>query len=314
MSRNLLDHARENRDMLTLKSAFQSIGCNCDFDDIEGAAEVIKNLSTVPTVFNATLMSGPGIKVTPIERKGYKVSANDEAPLYADINGKYRRGTSIHNVLSGIVNRDIPEAIKTAVRAPRVSDIEVFRVYEDGIDYYNNPYFGSKGQGRKGGLQPCAWYIKIYTISQIEPLYVCLAAIVEGLRVQIIEDVRRMVDKMVVDAVSAAQIGEPNDPDSTLKPEPEPTDYHYQPGYGPAKPCRPCHDHHRPHKPHRPKPIVPDFPEEPTGPVIYEQPIDPNEPIISYDDPTGCPICDEDKDFGGFAGDNDFLVNILGED
>lgn len=307
MSRNLLDHARENRDMEVLKQAFQSIGCDCDFTDINGAAEAIRKLSTVPTVVNAALMAGPGIKVTPIERKGYKISANDDAQLTSDLGDKYRRGTSIHNVLKGIVYHEIPKAMRNAIRAPRVTDITVFKVYDDGIDYYTNPYFGTKGRGRKSGLQPCAWYIRLYTITQVEPLYVCLSAMVEDLRRDLVIEARREADKAVAAAIEelSEQLGKP------IK--------------WPCRPShKPCHGHHRPERPVEPE--IPEIPEEPEtpnmpdetpeGPIIYEQPLDPNEPYIKYDDPVGCPICDKDDDFGGYGGDDDFnqFLNQLDKD
>lgn len=313
MSRNLLDHARENHDMSKLKQAFQSIGCDCDFNDIDGAAEAIRRLSTVPTVVNAALMPGPGVKVTPIERKGYKLSANDEAQLTADISDKFRKGTSIHNVLKGIVHHEIPKAMKQAIRAPRVSDITVFKVYDDGIDYYDNPYFGPKGQGRKSGLQPCAWYIKLYTVSQVEPLYVCLSPMVEDLRREILLETRREADKAIEAAIHklSHELG--------LHPIP-------WPGCGCEKPehpghHRPGHGHHRPEKPVEPElpedpgnsPIDPEEPEQ-EGPIIYEQPNDPDTPDIKYDDPVGCPICDEDPDFGGYRGDDDFEFNVEPEE
>ena len=307
MSRNLLDHARENRDMQVLKNAFQSIGCDCDFNDIAGAAEAIRKLSTVPTVVNATLMPGPGVKVTPIERKGYKLSANDEAQLTADISEKFRKGTSIHNVLKGIVHHEIPKAMRQAIRAPRVSDITVFKVYDDGIDYYDNPYFGPKGQGRKSGLQPCAWYVKLYTTAQVEPLYVCLSPMVEDLRREILLETRREADKAIEAAIH--KLGH----ELGLHPIP-------WPGCGHKPNHKPGHGHHRPENPVKPvEPIEPEDPgnspvdpEEPetTGPIIYEQPLDPNEPHIKYDDPVGCPICDRDPDFSGYAGDDDFGVDV----
>ena len=310
MSRNLLDHARENRDMNTLKQAFKAIGCDCDFNDMDGAAEAIRKLSTVPTVVNAALMPGPGVKVTPIERKGYKLSANDEAQLVADISEKFRKGTSIHDVLKGIVHHEIPKAMKHAIRAPRVSDITVFKVYDDGIDYYDNPYFGPKGQGRKSGLQPCAWYIKLYTVAQVEPLYVCLSPMVEDLRREILLETRREADKAIEAAIHklSHELG--------LHPIP-------WPGCGcDHKPeHKPGHGHHRPEKPVKPvepiepedpgnSPIEPEEPTETTGPIIYEQPNDPDTPDISYDDPTGCPICDQDPDYGGYRGDDDFEFNV----
>lgn len=314
MSRNLLDHARENRDMAALKDAFKSIGCDCDFNDINGAADAIRRLSTVPTVVNAALMPGPGVKVTPIERKGYKLSANDEAVLIGDINEKYRRGTSIHNVLRGLVQHDIPKAMKQAIRAPRVSDITVFKVYDDGIDYYDNPYFGPKGQGRKSGLQPCAWYIKIYTVSQVEPLYVCLSPVVEDLRREILAEARRESDKVINNEIAKLRHELAHEhlipwPDHCIC-----TDPSHKPGHG----------HHRPHpRPEKPvEPVEPEIPEDPgnspidpeepsqEGPIIYEQPNDPDTPDIKYDDPVGCPICDEDPDFGGYRGDDDFEYNV----
>lgn len=312
MSRNLLDHARENRDLLELKQAFRSIGCDCDFDDINGAAEAVRKLSTVPTVVNATLIPGPGVKVTPIERKGYKLSATDEAQLSSDINKKYRKGVAVGDVLRGILTHDLPKAMNMAIRAPRVSDIEVFKVYDDGIDYYNNPYFGRRGQGRKTGLQPCAWYIKIYTTSQVEPLYVCLSPMVEDLRRSILMETRREADKAIIAAMCAIKNGE---------------DWP-----GPGCTCEDLHCHHHHHRPQRPNPndpiippvdpIEPSDPEDPgnspvdpdepneEGPIIYDQPNDPDTPDISYDDPTGCPLCDRDPDFGGYRGDDDFEYNV----
>ena len=320
MSRNLLDHARENRDMLNLKQAFKSIGCDCDFDDINGAAEAIRKLSTVPTVVNATLMPGPGIKITPIERKGYKISATDEARLTVDINEKYCRGTSVHNVLNGIVRHDIPKAIRMAIRAPRVADIEVFKVYDDGIDYYNNPYFGPKGQGRKTGLQPCAWYIKIYTTSQVEPLYVCLSPMVEDLRRSILIETRREADKAIAAAIEALKNGE-EWPGCTCGDH----HHHHHHHHRPCCPCEPVDPPVDPEEPVDPPvdpeepvdpPVDPDDPNE-KGPIIYEQPIDPSTPPIEEGhEPTGCPICDRDKNFGGYDDDPGFSVDsdIEGED
>lgn len=306
MSRNLLDHARENRDMLTLKEAFRSIGCDCEFDDINGAADAVRKLSTVPTVVNAALMPGPGVKVTPIERKGYKLSGTSDAQLVADINGKYRKGTDLQKVLTGIIHHDIPAAMKMAIRAPRVSDIQVFKVYDDGIDYYTNPYFGRKGQGRKTGLQPCAWYIKVNTTAQVEPLYICLSPLVEDLRREILMETRREADKAIRAAIHA------------LKHDEE----------WPGCSCEEFHHghHHKPHRPRPTEPIIPPVepiePEEPgnspvdpedpkeEGPIVYEQPLDPTIPPIYEDDPTGCPLCDKDPDFGGYAGDDDFEFNV----
>ena len=60
----------------------------------------------------------------------------------------------------------------------------------------------------------------------------------------------------------------------------------------------------------------PDDPNE-KGPIIYEQPIDPSTPPIEEGhEPTGCPICDRDKNFGGYDDDPGFSVDsdIEGED
>ena len=304
MSRNLLDHARENRDMDTLKQAFASIGCDCDFNDIDGAAEAVRKLSTVPTVVNAAIMPGPGVKVTPIERKGYKLSANDEATLTSDISDKFRKGTSIHNVLKGIVNHEIPKAVKHAIRAPRVTDITVFRVYDDGIDYYDNPYFGPKGQGRKSGLQPCTWYVKLYTPTQVEPIYVNLSPMVEGLRREILMETRREADKAIAAAIHGLRHelgmhvcgGHHHKPCRPIKPEP-PVCPEPPIGPGPVEPIDPVEP-----------PVCPE-PTEPIGPIIYEQPIDPETPLIKEDEVTGCPLCDRDPSFDGYDDDDTFGVD-----
>lgn len=312
MSQNLLEHTRSNRAFADLKQALREIGC--DVCDIEGLADVPNAIRsqccTGPNaVVNAAIMPGPGIKVTPIERKGYKISATDEAPISADLNQEYKKGTSIHKVLFNILNKDLPKAMQDAIRAPRIADIEVFKVYEDGIDYFQNAYFGDKGSGRRTGLHPNEWYIKIYTCAQVEPYYLSLAPMIEDLRKEILWEARREADKTMRKLLAG---------------------YHekYHKNMSCSKHEHKSHKHHTNHfnrpdhsfggyDPDDAFAVDPNESEddgeknENNNPVVIDQPISDQYPIIQ--EGTGnCPICDHDDSFGGYEGDDNFLID--GED
>ena len=205
-------------------------------------------------------------------------------------------------MLFSILNHELPKAVREAVRAPRIADMEIFKVHEDGIDYFQNPYFGEKGCGRRTGLHPREWYVKIYTCAQVEPYYLDLAPMVEDLRREILWQARRETDKAIRRAL---------------------TIYHNK--YHRFDP-----EHRPPHHGHRPCPDHtfggfdpdgdPDFnvdPETPgdDDPTVIIPPIPDDSPIV--EEGTGdCPICDKDENYGGFDpdGDPDFSVDAEGDD
>lgn len=308
MSQNLLEHTRSNRVFADLKQSLREIGCDvCDINELADVPQAIRNqCCTGPSaVVNATLMSGPGIKVTPIERKGYKISANDEAPITSDLTPDYKRGTSIHKVLFSILNHELPKAVREAVRAPRIADMEIFKVHEDGIDYFQNPYFGEKGCGRRTGLHPREWYVKIYTCAQVEPYYLDLAPMVEDLRREILWQARRETDKAIRRALTIYH-NKYHRFDVGCKPP-----HHH----GHHHPCRPGMDHEYGGFDPEGDPGFNVDPEEPGNdePTVIIPPISDDFPIV--EEGTGdCPICDKDENYGGFGGDDDFGVDAEGDD
>ena len=195
---NILKTAQEANNLEILRELLRSKGCNvCDNADMSDITSVINDQLSCPgdPVVNAILCPGPGVKITPFERKGYKISASDEALLSGDIADHLPQGTTVHKALFDIINNQIPNAIRQAACAPAIGDVEVFRAPVDGKDYYSNKAFGDNGQGSKSGLCPGAWYLRIYLFSQVEPLYVDLSPMTEYLRVNILKQTQNMIAK-----------------------------------------------------------------------------------------------------------------------
>ncbi len=332
MSQGLLEHARQNRAFADCKSALREVGCDvCDVDDMDDVAKKIRNeLCAGPqAVINAVLASGPGIKVTPIDRKGYKISANDGAIITRDLGKEFPAGTTIAKVLYAILNDVIPTATKEASAAPAIVDLEFIRAPYDGIDYYDNKAFGREGSGQKNGLHPGEWYLKVTTFAQREPIYASLGAFIADIKDCFMKDVRHMVGHMIDSAMQNHKESSYHHSDVILGPGSCPP-IDIDPGFL-VPPCRPHHPHHdpgflvppcRPHHPHHDHgfggfdpdegfnvtPEEPTTPEEPSEPIVIEQPNDPNIPDII--EGTGdCPICDKDDTFGGFEGDDKFGID-----
>ena len=195
---NILKTAQEANNLEILRELLRSKGCNvCDNADLSDITGIINDQLSCPSdpVVNAILCPGPGVKITPFDRKGYKISASDEALLSGDIADHLPQGTTVHKALFDIINNQIPNAIRQAACAPAIGDVEVFRAPVDGTDYYSNKAFGHNGQGRKSGLRPGAWYLRIYLFSQVEPLYVDLSPMTEYLRVNILKQTQNMIAK-----------------------------------------------------------------------------------------------------------------------
>lgn len=234
---NILKSAQNSNYLETLRDLLICKGCNVDENaDMDDIADIIDGqmCHCGDPVVNAILVGGPGIKVTPFDRKGYKISASDEALLSGDISNDLPQGTTIHKALFDIVNKQIPRAMRRAAGAPAIVGAEVFRAEPDGCDYYDNKAFPRHGQGRKSGLRPYAWYLKIYLFSQAEPLYVELSALVEGIRIEFLKQARQQTQRMIEQAMfdhmrryhsafdGECPCGCPYEPDPEPEPEPEP--------------------------------------------------------------------------------------------
>ena len=201
---NILNSVQNSNYLETLRDLLINKGCNvCDNPDMDDITDIIDDqmCHCSDPVVNAILCSGPGIKITPFDRKGYKIAANDEALLSSDISERLPQGTTIHKALFDIVNKQIPHAMRKAATAPAIVGAELFRVAADGIDYYDNKAFGCKGQGRKTGLRPHTWYLKIYLFSQAEPLYVDFSNMIESLRAEFLKEARNQTAKMIEHAM-----------------------------------------------------------------------------------------------------------------
>lgn len=144
-------------------------------------------------VVNASLVSGKGVKICPIERKGYKISANSGASLIAPV-GDIDAGATVQDALNYLATKAIPGAERNAAKAPHIVGVEYVKIPHDGCDYYDNKAYGSCGVGRKTGLVPNTWYLKLTLFSQVEPVYVSCGPLMSDLKREIMDEMRRMLD------------------------------------------------------------------------------------------------------------------------
>lgn len=144
-------------------------------------------------VVNASLVSGKGVKICPIERKGYKISANSGASLIAPV-GDIDAGATVQDALNYLVTKAIPGAERNAAKAPHIVGVEYVKIPHDGCDYYDNKAYGSCGVGRKTGLVPNTWYLRLTLFSQVEPVYVSCGPLMSDLKREIMDEMRRMLD------------------------------------------------------------------------------------------------------------------------
>lgn len=254
---NIMNQTKSSHSLSELKTALADIGIETDYinNSADVAYAIREKCAPVGSVLQATVTAGPGIKVTPIERKGYRVSANSDATLVQDLTEDLQTGTAIQKVLYKIIHHMIPNAIETAAKAPAIVSVEVFRVGNDGIDYYDNKAFGHKGRGRKAGLRPYEWYLKIYTFTSAEPIYIGLGDMVQSIKREILSDAAHQTERQFA-ALMQQHIKEyhKNIFDRPMKPGHE----HHKPGcddvfggFDPDKDFevdhkKPGHGHHRP--------------------------------------------------------------------
>lgn len=197
---SILETLQNQKSMSDIKAALQQIGVDTtSVDSLEDVASVIRqDCTTGPNaVINAKLTSGPGIKIVPQDRKGYKISATSNAALTEDLSDSYLKGDSIQKVLSGILNKDIPAGVELATKTSPIVDAEFIKAPYDGVDYYENTAFGSKGVGRKSGLHPGSWYLKITLRAQREPMYIATDGLVFDIQKSIMGEVHHMVEHMI---------------------------------------------------------------------------------------------------------------------
>lgn len=199
---NILQYASANKALGDIKRSLESVGCDiCDVESLTDVSRAIRDqLVTGPNaVINASLVSGPGIKISPIDRKGYKISADDTAVLSQDISSSLPKGMSIHKAMFDIVNKIIPAAALEAAYAPSVLDVTFVKVPYDGCDYY--PLQGQHGNGRKAGLRPNTWYVRITLNSQSEPMYVDMGNVIAEMRDELLCEALHMVDARIAKAL-----------------------------------------------------------------------------------------------------------------
>lgn len=199
---NILQYASTNKALSDIKRSLESVGCDiCDVESLTDVSKAIRDqLVTGPNaVINASLVSGPGIKISPIDRKGYKISADDTAVLSQDISSSLPKGMSIHKAMFDIVNKIIPAAALEAAYAPSVLDVTFVKVPYDGCDYY--PLQSQHGNGRKAGLRPNTWYVRITLNSQSEPMYVDMGNVIAEMRNELLCEALHMVDARIAKAL-----------------------------------------------------------------------------------------------------------------
>lgn len=302
---NILEQAIAKRELNNIRTALKSAGVDItDIKSLSDAAKAIEEqLVTGPNaVVNATLSGGPGIKILPIDKKGYRISATSDATISADLTRDLPSGTPVHKVLWAILHKIIPDSMNQAARAQSIVDIDFFRAPYDGKDYYVNRSF-QKGDGIKSGLRPETWYLRIFTTAQKEPLYVDAGPMLEAVCSELEGRLYKRTDELVRHLFNDYELRHaprPRRPDQR-GPRPGSANAAAFNGFPPPPP------HCCPPPPPRPFPWEtedPTEPEEPTDPTEPEEPVDPVEPEEPETpvDPSDCPSCDtpivlEDKTY-----------------
>lgn len=190
---NILEHAAQAKTFEDIRKAIAEVGGEAPNHLCEVGKCVREQLVAGPkAVVNATIISGKGIRVSPIERKGYKIAANGEAPLTISV-GDIEAGTSVQDALAQVVNKLIPTTAKETRKAPVIVGIELVKIPFDGCDYYDNKAYGTCGVGRKTGLIPDSWYLKFVLFSQVEPVYVACGPMLADLRLSILDEVKHLI-------------------------------------------------------------------------------------------------------------------------
>lgn len=194
-----MNHMQTSRAVNDIKDALKDIGCDVSsVDGMNDLAEIIRKDCLAGPVVNAVLEAGPGVRIVPMGKKGYKISATSGATLEADLTDDFLKGTAIQKVLHYILYHAIPCATKAAASAPSVVRMDLIKLSYDGVDYYENPAFGPKGQGRRSGLTPNGWYLRLFTHQMKEPFYTDLSplisATVDGFKAEVSKLIDRKID------------------------------------------------------------------------------------------------------------------------
>ena len=194
-----MNHMQTSRAVNDIKDALKDIGCDVSsVDGMNDLAEIIRKDCLAGPVVNAVLEAGPGVRIVPMGKKGYKISATSGATLEADLTDDFLKGTAIQKVLHYILYHAIPCATKAAASAPSIVRMDLIKLSYDGVDYYENPAFGPKGQGRRSGLTPNGWYLRLFTHQMKEPFYTDLSplisATVDGFKVEVSKLIDRKID------------------------------------------------------------------------------------------------------------------------
>ena len=194
-----MNHMQTSRAVNDIKDALKDIGCDVSsVDGMNDLAEIIRKDCLAGPVVNAVLEAGPGVRIVPMGKKGYKISATSGATLEADLTDDFLKGTAIQKVLHYILYHAIPCATKAAASAPSIVRMDLIKLSYDGVDYYENPAFGPKGQGRRSGLTPNGWYLRLFTHQMKEPFYTDLSplisATVDGFKVEVSKVIDRKID------------------------------------------------------------------------------------------------------------------------
>lgn len=181
-----------------LRAALEHAGCDiCAARTLDDLKKVIDDqvVAGAEVVVSGSLIQGPGMKITQIDKSGYRLQATGEAPVTCDIDGTHPTGTPVQKVLFDIVNSMIPKTLQDAIQAPSINNVMLLKSHADGIDYYQNKAFGREGAGRKSGLQPNTWYLRLDLHSQVEPLYVSLLPLTEDIKASIKDDILHELGK-----------------------------------------------------------------------------------------------------------------------
>ena len=175
---SLLEHVMINKLSDELNEAITAVGgdTSCASGPMDYPDIIRDQLSANGFTGSNNLVEGDGIAIEKVDG-GYKISSNSNSILVNDLQIFHNidndsnadtipAGTTIQNVFVKLFEDILPTL-------PSVIKGDIIKATPDGTDQYQNPNFTNLAI--KSGLVPGELYIRIFLVSQQEPIYISCA-------------------------------------------------------------------------------------------------------------------------------------------
>ena len=172
---SLLEHVMINKLSDELNEAIISVGgdTSCASGPMDYPGIIRDQLSANGFTGSNSLVEGDGVTIERVEG-GYKISSNSSAVLIDDLQPIHNidgdpnadvipAGTSIQDVFEKLFEDILPTL-------PSIIQGDIIKSTINGTDQYQNPNFTELAT--KSGLVPETLYIRIFLVSQQEPIYI----------------------------------------------------------------------------------------------------------------------------------------------